>query len=125
MESVITDRSWLEGEFCSLVQKRGSAIIEARGKSSAASAANAAIDAMSTLQKKTVSGDLFSAAVFSAGNPYGIDEELIFSFPCVSAGDGNWSIVEGLEWDGFLEEKIRLSEKELKEERDCVKHLLA
>ncbi len=121
----IDDRAWLEGTFIETVQKRGSAIIEARGKSSAASAANAAIDAMVSLQEKTPDGHLFSSAVLSNGNPYGIAEDIVFSFPCISHGDGKWEIVEGLKWDSFLEEKIKASEKELLEERDCVKDLLA
>lgn len=121
VESVVSDRAWLEGEFLTTVQKRGAAIIEARGKSSAASAANAAIDSMSS----GVHGDPFySIGVWSQGNPYGIDEELVFSFPCTSSGNGH-SIIKDLEWDDFLEEKIRASEKELLEERDLVKHLLA
>lgn len=121
----IDDRAWLEGPFFETVQKRGSAIIDARGKSSAASAANAAIDAIVSLQKKTPSGQLFSSAVLSNGNPYGIAEEIVFSFPCISHGDGKWEIVKNLEWDAFLEQKIKASEKELLEERDCIKHLLA
>lgn len=121
----IDDRSWLEGAFFETVQKRGSAIIEARGKSSAASAANAAIDAIVALQEKTPKGQLFSSAVLSNGNPYGIAEEIVFSFPCISHGEGQWEIVKNLEWDDFLEQKIKASEKELLEERDCIKHLLS
>ncbi|MBA3238240.1 MAG: malate dehydrogenase [Parachlamydiaceae bacterium] len=121
---VIPDHDWLQGEFLSNVQKRGSAIIAARGKSSAASAANAAIDAIKALHVKTPVGEYFSSGVYSKGNPYGIDENLIFSFPCRSNGDGSYEIVEGLTWTGFLHKKIKLSEQELLEERELVKNLL-
>lgn len=121
---VIQDHDWLKGEFISNVQKRGAAIIAARGKSSAASAASAAIDAIKSLNVKTPKGEWFSSAVYSEGNPYGIDEELFFSFPCRSNGDGSYEIVTGLPWNDFLKEKIKLSEKELIEERSFVKNLL-
>lgn len=125
VEKMICARGWLENDFVELVQQRGSAVIQARGKSSAASAANAAIDSVISMRTQTAQGQLFSAGVLSDGNPYGIKDGLIFSFPCISKGDGHWEIVPHLEWDTFLEEKIRLSEKELIEERDCIKHLLS
>lgn len=118
---VISDRSWLEGEFISTVQKRGAAIIKARGKSSAASAANAVIDGIKSLVTPTSPGEWFSSAVCSDGNTYGIQENLIFSFPCRSNGDGSYEIVKDIPWDDFLREKIALTEKELLEERDFVK----
>lgn len=121
---LIPDHEWLQGEFMSKVQKRGAAVIAARGKSSAASAASAAIDAIKALHVKTPEGEFFSSGVYSKGNPYGIDENLMFSFPCRSKGDGNYEIVEGLEWTGFLHKKIKLSEQELMEERELVKALL-
>ena len=124
VEKMVSARGWLENDFVELVQQRGSAVIQARGKSSAASAANAAIDAVVAMRTQTPQGQLFSAGVLSDGNPYGIAGGLIFSFPCISKGDGQWEIVPHLEWDAFLEEKIRASEKELIEERDCIKHLL-
>ncbi len=108
----VLDRSWLEGEFFQVVQKRGAAIIKARGKSSAASAANAAIDHVKNWHG---GGELFSAACWSEGNPYDLDEGLVFSFPCDTKG-----VVPGFTWDDFLEEKIRASEAELKQERDDV-----
>lgn len=111
----VIDRSWLEGEFFTTVQQRGAAIIKARGKSSAASAASAAIDTVNSIR----GSDLHSAAVLSDGNPYGIADGLIFSFPLKGK-----EIVEGFTWDDFLEEKIRASEKELIEERDMVANLL-
>lgn len=117
---VIHDRAWLETSFMTTVQKRGAAIIEARGKSSAASAASAVIDSIKSLYHPTKHGDWFSLAVHSEGNPYGIDNNLVFSFPCRSQGDGSYTIVPEVEWDAFLREKIRASEAELKEERDII-----
>jgi len=123
-EEFIPDRDWLENTFISTVQKRGAAIIAARGKSSAASAANAVIDSICAINEPTQKDDWFSSGVCSDGNPYGIDENLIFSFPLTSQGKGKWKIVESAEWDDFLKEKIKTSEKELIEEREMVKHLL-
>ena len=117
---VITDRAWLEGDFITTVQKRGAAIIEARGKSSAASAANAIIDHVKRLYMPTKGGDWFSASIYSTGNPYGIADDLFFSFPVRSDGKGNLTIVEGLEWDDFLTKRIRATEAELLQERESV-----
>lgn len=119
-EQVIHDRNWLEKEFVSAVQKRGAVILAARGKSSAASAANAVIDSFRSLLLPTPSGNWFSIAVCSDGNPYGIGEGLIFSFPCRSKGNADWEIVPDLSWDPFLESKIRESEKELFEEKSLI-----
>lgn len=121
---VITDRKWLENDFVPLIQKRGAQVIAARGKSSAASAANAAIGAMKSITEPTVPGQWFSAGVYSAGNPYGIDEDLVFSFPCKSNGRGDYEIVSGLMIDSFLKEKIAITQKELMEERDLIRGLL-
>lgn len=121
---VIQDRDYLQGEFISSVQKRGAAIIAARGKSSAASAAQAIVDAIRSLEIKTEEGSSFSSAVRSDGNAYGIQEGLIFSFPCISKGGGDYEIVKGIVWDDFLKEKIIASEKELLEERDLVQSKL-
>lgn len=115
---VIQDQKWLEGEFIPTVQKRGAAIIAARGKSSAASAANAAIDTIRSLMTQTKSGEWFSVGLFTEGNGYGIDENLIYSFPCKSDGKGNVTIIEGLSIEDALEAKIRASEAELIEERE-------
>jgi malate/lactate dehydrogenase len=120
----IKDLSWLEKEFYPGVQKRGAEVIAMRGKSSAASAANAALDAMRSLIVPTPQGDWFSMGVYSEGNPYGIDGDLIFSFPCISKGAGQFEIVPQLEWNDFLKEKIALVEKELQEERALVQHLV-
>lgn len=111
----VIDRGWLEGEFFTTVQQRGAAIIKARRKSSAASAAIAAIGTINSI----MGSDLHSAGVLSDGNPYGIADGLIFSFPLKGR-----KIVPGFTWDDFLEEKIRISERELKEERDMVASLL-
>ena len=116
---------YLRGEFIDVVAKRGAAIIQARGKSSAASAASAAIDAIRSLIKPTGEGPIFSSAVVSDGNPYGITDGLIFSFPCTSNGDGDYKIVPNFEWDDFLRDKIKKTTDELLEEREVVKDLLA
>lgn len=120
---VITDHDWLRGEFISTVQKRGAAIIAARGKSSAASAANAALDHVMSFERKTADGHWFSAAVPSDGS-YGIEKGLIFSFPVISDGAGGYSIVQGLTWSDFAREKVALTEEELKEEKSVVTDLL-
>ena len=124
VKEVIRDHVWLEKDFISKVQKRGAEVIAARGKSSAASAANAAIDAMRSLVFPTPKGSWFSMALSAKGNPYKIDEKLIFSFPCVSHGNGKIEIVPGLDIDPFLRGKISLTEKELLEERSLVENLL-
>ena len=120
---VITDHDWLRGEFISTVQKRGAAIIAARGKSSAASAANAALDHVMSFERKTADGHWFSAAVPSDGS-YGIEKGLIFSFPVTSDGAGGYSIVRGLTWSDFAREKVAITEEELKEEKSVVADLL-
>ncbi len=121
---VVKDRKWCEEEFIPQVQKRGAAVIAARGKSSAASAANAAIDSIRSLLDPTPKGEWFSVGLFSEGNSYGVKENLIFSFPCRSRGNGQIEVVNHVPWDPFLEAKIRLSEKELLEERELIAHLL-
>jgi len=118
--SVINDSEWLTNTFIPTVQKRGGAIIEARGKSSAASAASAAIDTIKSIVNPTPSGEWFSVGLCSDGNPYGIQNNLIYSFPCTADGKGNVEIVKNIPWDDFLESKIKLSEVELAEERDMV-----
>jgi malate dehydrogenase len=121
---VIRDRKWLEEIFVPTVQKRGAAVIAARGKSSAASAANGIIDSIRSLLKPTPSGDCFSLSVLSKNNLYQIDPHLVFSFPCRSKGEGDYEVIKGFSMDPFLKEKIALTEKELMEERDLVAHLL-
>lgn len=121
---VITDRSWLEGEFLETVQKRGAAIIDARGLSSAASAANAAIDSVRSVVEPTPAGEFVSLAVVSRGE-YGTPEGLQFGFPVASDGQGGWSVVEGLDHGAFATEKIAATTAELVAERDDVRALLA
>lgn len=121
---VITDRDWWENEFMKTNQQRGKAIINARGKSSAASAANAALDTIRAVVNPTADGDWFSAAIFSEGNPYGVDENLIYSFPLRSDGNGNIEIVAGLELSDYAKGKVTASEAELQGEREGVLHLL-
>ncbi len=120
----IGDLEWLEKVFVPRIQKRGAEVIQARGKSSAASAANAALDAMRSILVPTPANDWFSMGVYSKGNPYQIDEGLYFSFPCRSKGNGDAEIVSGVEIDRFLKEKIAITERELIEERELVAHLL-
>lgn len=117
------DESWLQGDFISTVSNRGKAIIDARGASSAASAASAAIDHMAAWHFGTTEGEFTSMAVVSKGE-YGVPEGLIFSFP-VTIKDGVWSIVEGIELNDFSKGKIEATAAELVEERDAVAHLLA
>jgi malate dehydrogenase len=116
------DSEWLEQDFIPTVGKRGAAIIEARGASSAASAANAAIDHVHDWMLGTAEDDFVSMAVPTAGNPYGVEEGLISSFPC-TCSDGDWRIVEGLELSDFSQGKIDATNAELAEERDAVKGL--
>ncbi|WNV90757.1 malate dehydrogenase [Umezawaea sp. Da 62-37] len=119
--AAVNDQEWLEGTFIPTVAKRGAAIIEARGLSSAASAANAALDHVHTWVNGTPEGDWTSAAVVSDGS-YGVPEGLISSFP-VTAKGGKYEIVQGLEIDEFSRGRIDASVAELVEERDAVKAL--
>ena len=118
---MINDQAWLDGEFIPTVAKRGAAIIKARGLSSAASAANAAIDHMRSWALGTAEGDWVSMAIPSDGS-YGVPEGIISSFPCVCK-NGEYSIVQGLEIDAYSRAKIDASVAELVEERDEVKKL--
>ncbi len=117
----VDDQAWLEDDFIPTVQKRGAAIIEARGASSAASAANAAIDHVRDWTLGTPQGDWVSMAIPSDGS-YGVDEGIISSFPCTTA-DGRYEIVQGLEIDDFSRARIDATVGELKEERDAVNEL--
>ena len=119
--SDLVDQDWVDSDFIPTVQQRGAAIIDARGLSSAASAANAAIEHMRDWVAGT--GDAWvSMAVYSDGS-YGVEEGLIYSFPCRCAG-GEWSIVTGLEISEYSQSKMSATEAELAEERDTVKDLL-
>jgi len=121
---VVADHDWLKTTFISTVQKRGAAIIEARGVSSAASAANALIDHVRDLHFATPQGEWRSICVTSDGS-YGVPAGLISSFPIRSDGKGGWSIVQGLELNDFLKEKIAATVKELEGEREVVKALVS
>lgn len=118
---VITDIHWLQNDFISIVQKRGAEVIKVRGASSAASAANAALTGVYNLAHDTVQGEIFSVARCSQGE-YGIDEGLIFSFPCRTEG-GKLKVITGLTQNEFGEEKILLTLDELRKERDAVQEL--
>ncbi len=118
---VISDETWLKGEFIETVQKRGAAIIKARGASSAASAANACVQGVYNLTHDTPAGETFSMCVASNGQ-YGVDEGLIFSYPCRVEG-GKLVVVENVEHNDFGKEKFETTLAELKKERDTVKEL--
>ena len=118
----MVDQEWLKNDFIPTVQQRGAAIIAARGASSAASAANAAIAHMRTWALGSTENDWISMGVISDGS-YGIADGLIYSFPC-TCDNGDWSIVEGLDINDFSRAKMIATEKELLEERDAVYHLL-
>jgi malate dehydrogenase len=120
---VISDHEWLKGDFISTVQQRGAAIIKARGASSAASAANAALDTVMRMENPTAAGDWFSTGVPSDGS-YGIPEGLIFSYPLVSKGGSDWEIVKDVPVNEFGQEKINATQAELEGERDAVKDML-
>jgi malate dehydrogenase len=119
---VIGDEKWLQGDFMSVVQQRGAAIIEARGASSAASAAHAALKTVRELNGATPDGESFSVCIPSEGQ-YGIPEGLIFGYPVRSDGQGR-KVVEGIEHAEFAQEKIRVTTEELVKERDAVADLL-
>ena len=118
----LVDQTWFEGTFIPTVQQRGAAIIKARGASSAASAANAAIDHMRSWALGTAENDWTSMGVLSTG-AYGVPEGLIYSFPC-ACKDGVYHVVEGLEINEFSRAKMDATAQELSEERDAVRHLL-
>lgn len=116
------DQGWYESEFIPVIQQRGAAIIKARGASSAASAANAAVDHMRDWALGTADNDWVSMGIYSDGS-YGIQEGLMYSYPCVCKG-GKWEIVQGLEINEFSRAKMTATEAELIEERDAVADLL-
>ena len=120
---VIKDEEWLKGDFIKTVQQRGAEIIKARGASSAASAANAALDTITRVITPTEKGDWFSAAIPSDGS-YGITQGLIFSYPLRSSGNGDYEVVQGIELDEFSQQKIQATREELEMEREAVKEML-
>lgn len=118
---VISDHDWLKGDFITTVQKRGAAIIKARGASSAASAANACVQGVYNLTHDTPAGETFSMCLSSKGE-YGVDEGLIFSFPC-RVENGKLVVVEGVEHNEFGQEKFTATLEELRSEKSTVKEL--
>jgi malate dehydrogenase len=120
---VITDHEWLRGEFIATVQQRGAAVIKARGLSSAASAANAALDTVKSLVNPTPAGDWHSVAVCSDGS-YGIAKGIMASMPIRTLEGGKWEVVQGVPIDAFSQGKIDLTIGELLEEREAVKDLI-
>lgn len=118
----LVDQAWYEADYIPTVQQRGAAIIKARGASSAASAASAAIDHMRTWALGSAENDWVSMGVYSDGS-YGIEKGLIYSFPVVCK-NGDWEIVQGLEINEFSRAKMSATEQELREERDAVQDLL-
>ena len=120
---VIKDEEWLKGDFIKTVQQRGAEIIKARGASSAASAANAALDTITRVITPTGKGDWFSAAIPSDGS-YGVTQGLIFSYPLRSSGNGDYEVVQGIELDEFSQQKIQATKEELEMEREAVKEML-
>jgi malate dehydrogenase len=113
---LIRDRAWLEGDFLASVQKRGAEVLKARGLSSAASAAHAALDTVRTLHVGTKDGDWTSVAVSSDGS-YGVPKGLMCSFPVRALGGGKWEIVQDLKLDQFGQMKLAATVGELEEER--------
>jgi len=121
---VITDQDWLENDFTPAIQTRGGLLIKKWGRSSAASTAVSIADHIRNLVNPTPEGDWFSTAVLSNGNPYGIQDGIVYSFPCRSKGDGSYEIVPGLEVNDWLRERMKKSEEELTSEKGCVGHLV-
>ena len=123
ISSIINDMNWVENEFLPTVQQRGKAVIDARGASSATSAAKAALDTVMACENATDVNNSFSAAVESDGS-YGVPEGLICGFPLITDSDGNVTIKQGLELSEFAKQKFQVSIDELSSEREAVKHLM-
>jgi malate dehydrogenase len=119
--AAVNDQAWLESDFIPTVQKRGAAVIEARGASSAASAANAAVDHVRDWVLGTAEGDWVSMGIRSDGS-YGVDEGLIFGFPVTCSG-GSYQVVQGLELNEFSQSRLDVTVNELNDERETVKRL--
>ena len=120
---VINDAKWIEDNYLPLVQQRGKAVIDARGASSAASAANAAIDTVKSVMSPTPDGDCFSAAIASDGS-YGVPEGLIFGYPLRTSSSGEVEIIQGIELNDFAKAKIQITTEELESEREAVSDLI-
>ena len=123
ISSIINDMNWVENEFLPAVQQRGKAVIDARGASSATSAAKAALDTVIACENATDVNNSFSAAIESDGS-YGVPEGLICGFPLITDSDGNVTIKQGLELSEFAKQKFQVSIDELSSEREAVKHLM-
>ncbi|KAL2994867.1 hypothetical protein AAZX31_10G187100 [Glycine max] len=123
VKEVVKDQKWLEEEFTEKVQKRGGALIQKWGRSSAASTSVSIVDAIRSLVTPTPEGDWFSSGVYSDGNPYGIAEGIVFSMPCRSKGDGDYELVKDVIFDDYLQQRIAKTEAELLAEKRCVAHL--
>jgi len=121
---VINDPAWLADTFIPTVAKRGAAVIKARGASSAASAANAAIDSLRSASTPTAAGDVFSAGVLADANPYGLPSGIIYSYPLTSSDGKGWKIVPGFSVDDDARKRLDASAAELKSEREAVKDLV-
>ena len=116
------ERDYLENTFIPMIQTRGAEVIKARGKSSAGSAAQAIIDAIKSLYEPI--GHHFCSAILGKNSPYDFDPDLVFAYPCITQGDGSYQIRGGFIFDSIMEARLKATEKELKEERDQVRHLL-
>ena len=121
--SAISDDSWIKENFLEIVQQRGKAIIDARGASSAASAANGVIDTIKQASNPSEDGNCFSAGILSDGS-YDIPEGLIFGFPLKTSKEGKIEIIQGLEISNYAKEKLEITISELQEEKDAVKDLI-
>lgn len=122
--AVIRDNRWLKEEFTPKVATRGGALIKKWGRSSAASTAVSIADHLRSLYIPTPPGDCFSSGVITDGNPYGLEEGLVFSMPCRSDGNGDYEIVDDFVIDDWLRQKLNATQEELMKERDCVGHLI-
>ena len=121
--SLISDNDWIKNDFLKTVQQRGKAIIDARGASSAASAANAAIETVKATLSPTEDGDCFSAAVISDGS-YDIPKGIIYGFPLKTTTDGKIQIIQGLEINSYAKEKLEITTKELLEEKEAISEII-
>ena len=123
VSSIIKDEGWIKNEFLETVQQRGKAIIDARGASSAASAANAAIETVKATLTPTKNGDCFSAAILSDGS-YDVPEGIIYGFPLRSTQEGKIEIIQGLEINSYAKEKLEITTRELLEEKEAVSEII-
>src|SRR5262249_48320338 len=119
-QDTIQEGAWFEKTFIPHVQNRGAEVIKVRGKSSAASAAHAVVDSVRSFMEVTPHGEWFSLGVLSDGNPYGIKEGLIYSFPCISKGNGEIEIVKDAKVPVELKAKLKASEDELVQEKEII-----